>query len=70
VASLYNLLSDCDAFGLSTSDAQALIERMLGAVRGWREFFAKHNVEARSIEMLERAILPGCFYRTEPIGPV
>jgi len=40
---------------------------MLGIVKGWREFFAKHNVEARSIEMLEQAILPDCFYRTEPV---
>lgn len=70
VASLYNLLSDCGAFGLSTSEAQALVERMLGVVKGWREFFAKHHVDARSIEMLEQAILPGCFYRTEPIEPV
>lgn len=67
VASLYNLLSDCSAFGLSVSEAQSLVERMLSVVRDWREFFAKHNVEARSIEMLEQAILPGCFYRTEPI---
>ena len=70
VASLYNLLSDCGAFGLSTSEAQALVERMLGVVKGWREFFAKHHVDAHSIEMLEQAILPGCFYRTEPIEPV
>lgn len=70
VASLYNLLSDCGAFGLSASEAQALVERLLGVVKGWREFFARHHVDARSIEMLEQAILPGCFYRTEPIEPV
>ncbi len=69
VASLYNLLSDCGAFGLSASEAQALVERMLGVVNGWREFFARCHVDARSIEMLEQAILPGCFYRTEPIEP-
>lgn len=70
VASLYNLLSDCGAFGLSTQEAQALVENMLGVVKGWREFFAKHNVEARSIEMLEQAILPDCFYRTEPVEAI
>jgi len=67
VASLYNLLSDCGAFGLSTQEAQALIDDMLGVVKGWREFFARHNVEARSIDMLEQAVLPDCFYRTEPV---
>lgn len=67
VGSLYNLLSDCGAFGLSTGEAQALVEHMLNVVKRWREFFAKHNVEARSIEMLAQAILPDCFYRTEPI---
>lgn len=68
VASLYNLLSDCGAFGLSTQEAQALIDNMLSVVKGWREFFAGHNVEARSIDMLEQAILPDCFYRTEPVA--
>jgi serine/threonine-protein kinase HipA len=70
VASLYNLLSDCGAFGLSTPEAQALIENMLGVVKGWRGFFAKHNVEARSIEMLEPAILPDCFFRTGPVEAI
>ncbi|AMN45742.1 hypothetical protein ACG33_01190 [Steroidobacter denitrificans] len=67
VASLYNLLSDCGAFGLSTQEAQALIDSMLGVVKGWREFFVSHNVEIRSIDMLEQAILLDCFYRTEPV---
>jgi serine/threonine-protein kinase HipA len=70
VGSLYNLLSDCGVFGLSTREAQALVDHMLHVVKRWREFFAKHNVEARSIEMLEHAILPDCFYRTEPIEPI
>jgi hypothetical protein len=34
-------------------------------VKGWREFFAGHKVESRSVEMLERAILPTSF-RSEP----
>jgi len=67
VGSLYNLLSDCGAFGLTTGEAQTLIENTLGVVKGWREFFAKHDVQARSIDMPERAILPDCFYRTEPV---
>jgi serine/threonine-protein kinase HipA len=70
VASLYNLLSDCGAFGLSTDEARALVERMLNVVQGWREFFARHGVEARSIDMLEQAILPDCFFRAQPVKQI
>ncbi|WP_210399128.1 hypothetical protein [Steroidobacter denitrificans] len=52
---------------MSTQEAQALIDSMLGVVKGWREFFVSHNVEIRSIDMLEQAILLDCFYRTEPV---
>jgi serine/threonine-protein kinase HipA len=69
-ASLYNVLSECDTFGLSLEQAQADIDSMLAVVKGWRGFFAKHKVELRSIEMLERAILPPSFFRTEPVEAV
>ena len=65
-ASLYNILSQCDVFGLARDEAQALIDRMLDIVRGWREFFAARGVEQRSIEMLEQAILPQSFFREVP----
>jgi serine/threonine-protein kinase HipA len=69
-ASLYNLLSQCEAFGLGTDDAKAVIESMLGVVSGWREFFAARGVEARSIEMLEQAMLPESFHRDAPAQAV
>lgn len=65
-ASLYNILSHCDAFGLSKEEAQALIDAMLTVVRGWREFFTERGVEQRSIEMLEQAMLPPSFFRDTP----
>jgi serine/threonine-protein kinase HipA len=65
-ASLYNILSRCDVFGLSKDDAQALIDRMLAVVRGWREYFIERGVEHRSIEMLEQAMLPPSFFRDTP----
>lgn len=70
VASLYNLLSQSEAFGLGTDDAKAMVESMLGVVNGWREFFAAHGVEARSIEMLEQAMLPASFHRDTPAQAV
>jgi serine/threonine-protein kinase HipA len=65
-AGLYNILSRCDAFGLSKEEAQALIDGMLNVVRGWREFFIQQGVEQRSIEMLEQAMLPPSFFRDTP----
>ena len=65
-ASLYNILSHCDAFGLSKDEARALIDAMLAMVRGWREFFIERGVEPRSIEMLEQAMLPPSFFRDTP----
>ncbi len=70
VASLYNLLSECNAFGLSREDARGVISQMERVVEGWRHVFAQHRVEARSIEQFARAILPECFFRTEPADSV
>jgi serine/threonine-protein kinase HipA len=69
-ASLYNILSRCEAFGLTKEDAQALIDGMLAVVRSWREVFVKYGVEHRSIEMLEQAMLPPSFFRDTPPDPV
>jgi serine/threonine-protein kinase HipA len=65
-ASLYNILSQCEAFGLTKEEAQALVEGMLDVVRGWREFFMQQGVEHRSIDMLEQAMLPPSFFRDMP----
>jgi serine/threonine-protein kinase HipA len=65
-ASLYNILSRCEAFGLAREEAQALIDGVLGVVRGWRNFFLQRGVENRSVEMLEPAMLPPSFFRVTP----
>ena len=65
-AGLYNILSRRDVFGLTQEEAQALIDRMLAVVRGWREFFIQRGIERRSIEMLEQAMLPPSFFRDTP----
>ena len=65
-ASLYSILSSCNAFGLSKEEARALIAAMLEVVRGWRDFFTGRGVEHRSIEMLEQAMLPPSFFRDTP----
>ncbi len=67
-ASIYNLVSQCDEFGLSHDEALAEIARMRSIVSGWREIFARMGMDARSLEMLEGAILPPSFDYAEPIG--
>jgi hypothetical protein len=42
---------------------------MVEAVKTWRELFARHKVEERSIEYISGAILPECFFRKDPISP-
>jgi serine/threonine-protein kinase HipA len=66
VASTYNLLSECGAFGLHTEDAQRVIDKMVEVVKGWRTSFVEHKVETRSIKYISGAILPECFFRNEP----
>nr|WP_315848144.1 HipA domain-containing protein [uncultured Rhodoferax sp.] len=68
VASIYNLLSGCTDFGLSSEQARQIIDQMAQVVSGWREVFARHKVEARSIDFLAGAILPECFFREVPLG--
>ena len=70
VASLYNLLSECEAFGLSRGDAQGVIAHMEQVVRGWRQVFTQHRVEQRSMAHFAQAFLPDCFFRVEPTDAV
>jgi len=65
-ASLYNLLSRCQAFGMGVDEARASIDAMLAVVRAWREFFADRGVDVKSIEMPEQAMLPPSFFRETP----
>jgi serine/threonine-protein kinase HipA len=69
-ASLYNILSQCEVFGLTTDEAQTLIDGMLNVVRGWREFFVQRGVEQRSVELLEQAMLPPSFFRDAPADAI
>jgi serine/threonine-protein kinase HipA len=65
-ASVYNLITRPQAFELSPQDAIAEIGRMREVVSRWRDVFRQHGVSAKNIEMMEQAILPASFDRTEP----
>jgi serine/threonine-protein kinase HipA len=69
-ASLYNLLSQCDVFGLSQDEARLQIDAMLRVVKDWRVFFTARGVEQRSIDWLDEAFLPPSFFLETPVDPV
>ncbi|MEO8023886.1 HipA domain-containing protein [Polaromonas sp.] len=57
-ASLYNLLSRPEVFGLSRQQAQAEVDRMRQVVSTWRALFQKHGVSGADIEAISPAFLP------------
>ncbi|MCW5624376.1 MAG: HipA domain-containing protein, partial [Burkholderiales bacterium] len=67
-ASLYNLLSQTGRFGLSMEEARAEIDRMVAAIRQWRESFSACGVSARDIEHIATAMLPECFFFEQAVG--
>jgi serine/threonine-protein kinase HipA len=64
-ASIYNLLSQAQRFGLSAADARQAIDRIVAVVRQWRDSFFASGVSATDIEYLAPAILPECFFVEE-----
>ncbi|CAN7605569.1 MULTISPECIES: type II toxin-antitoxin system HipA family toxin [unclassified Variovorax] len=69
-ASRYNLLSQCDVFGLSPAEAEHEIDSMLKVVSGWREFFERAGVDRAALEYLEGAMLPPSFFLEQPPQPI
>jgi serine/threonine-protein kinase HipA len=69
-ASIYNLLSQPEVFGLSVEGARAEINRMREKVSRWQDIFKKHGVAGVDIEAIAPAMLPESFERTEPPDPI
>jgi serine/threonine-protein kinase HipA len=69
-AGRYNLLSQCDAFGLGVAQARHELDVMLKVVEGWRDFYAEKGVSKDDLGYLEQAILPPSFYRDAPPEPI
>jgi serine/threonine-protein kinase HipA len=60
-ASVYNLLSQCERFGLTTEAATKEIEKVATPVREWHEHFRACGVSAKDAEYIAPAFLPACF---------
>ena len=65
-ASVYNLVSQCDRFGLSVEAARVEIEHIAHVVRGWREIFLGCGVSPKDLEYVAPAFLPQCFFSEQP----
>ena len=66
-ASIYNLLSQCERFGLTTEAARREIENVVATVRSWRDHFRACGVSAKDIEYIAPAFLPECFFFEKPV---
>ena len=65
-ASIYNLLSQCQRFGLGIEAAREEIGKVVATVRAWRDHFHSCGVSAKDIEYIAPAVLPECFFLEEP----
>ncbi len=65
-ASIYNLLSQCERFGLTIEAARKEIERVVAIVRTWRDHFRACGVSAKDVEYMAQAFLPECFFFEKP----
>jgi serine/threonine-protein kinase HipA len=66
-ASVYNLLSRCERFGLTTEAAKKEIDSVVATVRTWRDHFHALGVSGKDIEYIAPAFLPECFFFEKPV---
>ncbi|MEK6211905.1 MAG: HipA domain-containing protein [Pseudomonadota bacterium] len=64
--SIYNLLSQCERFGLTAGAARKEIENVVTTVRAWRDHFFACGVSAKDVEYIAPAFLPECFFFEKP----
>jgi serine/threonine-protein kinase HipA len=66
-ASIYNLLSQCEKFGLTIEAARKEIEKVAATLRTWRDHFRACGVFMKDIEYIAPAYLPDCFFLEKPV---
>ncbi len=69
-ASIYNLLSQCERFGLHKDAARKEIDAIVAVVKGWREHFHQYGASVEDIEHVASAFLPACFFYEQPVVDV
>ena len=66
-ASIYNLISQCERFGLTAEAARKDIESVVATVRTWREHFLACGVSEKDVAYMAPAFLPVCFFFDKPM---
>jgi serine/threonine-protein kinase HipA len=66
-ASIHNLLSRCERFGLAAEAAKKEIDDIVANVRTWQDHFRSCGVSAKDIEYMAPAFLPECFFSAKPM---
>jgi serine/threonine-protein kinase HipA len=69
-ASLYNLISQSERFGISEKDAREEVRKVAAVVAEWRAGFSACGVSREDIEFIAPAMLPTCFLNEVPPRPV
>ncbi len=66
-ASIYNLLSQCDRFGLTAEAARKEIDNVVATVRTWRDHFRACGVSEKDVDYMAQAFLPECLFFEKPL---
>ena len=67
-ASVYNLLSQCERFELTSEAAKKEIDAVVSTVRTCRDYFHTSGVSVKDIEYIAPAFLPERFFFEKPMG--
>lgn len=65
-ASIYNLLSQSERFGLTAEAARKEIENIEATVHTWRDHFRACGVSEKDVDYIAQAFLPECFFFEKP----
>ena len=66
-ASVYNLLSQSERFGLTSGAAKQEIDAIVATARAWRDHFQAAGVSEKDLEYIAPALLPECFFFEKPV---
>ncbi|WP_238691499.1 type II toxin-antitoxin system HipA family toxin [Xanthomonas campestris] len=69
-ASLYNLISSSETFGLSREAAEHEIKQIVDVCKNWPKIFAESGVSQKDIQYIEGAFLPESLFRADAPEPI
>jgi serine/threonine-protein kinase HipA len=67
MASIYNLLSQFERFGLIAEGIKKESDAVIGTSRAWRNHFRASALLPKDIEYIAPAFLPECLFLEKPV---